>query len=115
MGWLIRFFASLRTWWRLRRRRRAFTGVVCIDAGVDPAKDLAAWRLVLVGPEGKPKWLRLQCPCRCGQVVALNLMTSHRPRWEVQQAHGAITVHPSVDSRSCGAHFWIRENEIQWV
>ena len=116
MGWIARAFSILRTWWRRRRRRRSFAGVVRLDSDVDPANELAAARLVLVGPEGKPKWLRLQCPCRCGQVIALNLMPSHRPRWKVEEEpEGEISVHPSVNSRSCGAHFWIRKNQIQWV
>lgn len=114
--WLLVLIAWVRSWWRCRRRRRAFTGVCHIESGVDPATELMAWRLVLVGPAEKPKWLRLRCPCGCGDVIALNLMTSHKPRWEVEEHDGGtLTVYPSVDSRNCGAHFWIRGNKIHWV
>jgi hypothetical protein len=83
---------------------------------VDPARDLAAKRLVLIGTKDKPKWLRFKCPCGCGDVIALNLMTSHYPRWTVERhKDSTLTVHPSVDAKTCGSHFWIRHSHIDWV
>jgi hypothetical protein len=116
MRWLLRLFNSLLTWWRNRKRRRAFSGVAQLESSIDPTSELAAWKLVLIGSPQKPKWLRLNCPCGCGDVIALNLMTSHRPHWSVQlHDNGTLTVMPSVDSKNCGSHFWIRRNKIDWV
>jgi Family of unknown function (DUF6527) len=115
-NWVYRLFEPLGRWWRQRRRRRVFAGVACLDSSVDPASELAAGKLVLVGPTAKPKWLRMACPCGCGEIIALNLMTSHYPRWSAQiHEDGTLTAAPSVDSEKCGSHFWIRHNNIQWV
>ncbi len=102
-------------WWKIQRRRHGFAGVVTVDITEDPARHLARRELVLVGSGGKPKWLKFACPCRCGEVLALNLMGSHSPRWFVQQdSAGSISVSPSVDSTTCGAHFFIRNNRVEW-
>jgi hypothetical protein len=43
-------------------------------------------------------------------------MTSHSPHWSTQlHEDGSLTATPSVDSRNCGCHFWIRRNKIDWV
>jgi hypothetical protein len=114
--WLQNIVVDVREWWRKLRRRRRFKGVAQLESGADPDAVLRARKLVLVGPEGKPKWLRFACPCRCGDVIALNLMASHSPRWTVD-AHpdGTLTVNPSVDAAKCGSHFWVRRSRIAWV
>jgi hypothetical protein len=69
----------------------------------------------LVIPGGKQKWLILKCPCGCGQEIALNLMSSHLPRWRVDiGSPQRFSVHPSVDATSCGAHFWVRDGRVSW-
>src|SRR5271157_3260487 len=116
MRWLFRFFDSIRQWWRRRKRRKTFAGVVQLESSVDPGPELKAKKLVLIGPREKPKWLRFECPCGCGDVIALNLMASHYPRWSVEiYEDGTLSAMPSVDDRKCGSHFWIRRNKINWV
>ncbi len=69
----------------------------------------------LVRSANRNKWLLLKCPCGCGQQIALNLMQSHSPRWRVDmRPHASFSVHPSVDSRTCGAHFWLRDGRVIW-
>lgn len=114
--WFLDLLDDARSWLRRLRRRRRFNGVVSLDSGADPASALRAHDLVLVGPEEKPKWLRFACPCRCGEVLGLNLMPSHSPRWTVEvHPDGTVTVNPSVDATKCGSHFWIRKSRIDWV
>lgn len=116
MRWFFRLIGLIRKWWRHRRRRQHFEGVLHVDSSVDPAAALNGHKLVLIGPAEKPKWLRFACPCGCGQIIALNLMASHYPRWQVQlHDDGSLTAVPSVDSRICGSHFWIRRSKIDWV
>jgi len=116
MRWIFRLLSSIAAWWRRSGRRHAFTGIARVESSIDPAVDISAGKLVLIGPEERPKWLRFACPCRCGEVLALNLMTSHRPHWSVElHEDGTMTVHPSVDAKSCGSHFWIRRSLIEWV
>lgn len=116
MQWLLRLLTRIHKWWRSRRRLDSFSGVVRIDSSADPAADLHAGRLVLIGPREKPKWLRFVCPCQCGDVIALNLMASHSPRWTVKDHEdGTITVTPSIDAGMCGSHFWIQRNRVVWT
>lgn len=61
------------------------------------------------------KWILMQCPCGCKQQIALNLMQSHSPHWRVEiQSHDLFSIHPSIDSTTCGAHFWVRNGQVIW-
>ena len=61
------------------------------------------------------KWLLFTCPCGCNQQIALNLMQSHTPHWELTIRTPTIfTVYPSVDFSQCGAHFWLRDGKVIW-
>jgi hypothetical protein len=115
LGWIHRTAGSLRAWWARRRRQTRFEGVAVCASHEDPSEEIRARKLVLVGTADRPKWLRFACPCRCGEMLSLNLMAGHRPRWAVK-AHddGTISVSPSVDATACGSHFWIRGNRIDW-
>lgn len=111
-----RLWSQFRAWWRRIRRRDSFAGVQFIDQSANPCRAIRRHWLVLVGAAERPKWLRFACPCRCGEVIALNLMTSHHPHWAVQlHDDQTLTVQPSVDATRCGSHFWIRRSRIEWV
>src|SRR5882724_10521576 len=70
--------------------------------------------LVLVGAPAK--WAYVACPCGCGQDLALNLMRSHRPHWELRlDKGGRPSLTPSISSIICGAHFWLRDGAINWA
>jgi hypothetical protein len=72
--------------------------------------------LAIVESSGRRKWAMLRCPCGCGEVLAMNLMPTHRPRWDVQlNAAGEGSLYPSVDSTKCGAHFWLRSGRVVWA
>lgn len=69
----------------------------------------------LVRVADRNKWLLLKCPCGCGQQIALNLMQSHTPSWQVEvRSRASFSIHPSVDATSCGAHFWLRDGRVIW-
>jgi len=71
--------------------------------------------LAVVESAGKRKWVLLRCPCGCGEDLALNLMRSHRPVWEVVfDRAGQASLHPSVHATTCGAHFWLRNGAVTW-
>lgn len=83
------------------------------SAAASAAKNPGIAALVRGG--GREKWLLMQCPCGCGQQIALNLMQSHSPRWKVSvQSTKRFSIHPSVDATSCGAHFWLRDGRVIW-
>jgi len=115
-NWYKNTIGFIRNWWRQRRRYNNFTGVAFLEPHVDPAEELHRRKLVIIGSRGNPKWLRFACPCRCGEIIALNLMQSFTPRWRVEiHPNKTVSVVPSVDVVSCQSHFWIRENRIHWV
>lgn len=71
--------------------------------------------LVVVGSGEKAKWVKFRCPCGCGEVIALNLMQSHYPRWAATRDQAnRLTLSPSVHSTTCGAHFFVRANRVEW-
>lgn len=61
------------------------------------------------------KWLLIKCPCGCGKQHNLNLMKSYKPCWSVEKHNETdFTVHPSINAKQCGAHFWIKNNTVEW-
>ena len=72
--------------------------------------------VALVGDPPAIKWAYLLCPCGCKELLPLNLMRSHSPRWELRVgANQAPTLDPSVISGTCGSHFWVRNGEVIWL
>jgi hypothetical protein len=72
--------------------------------------------IAIVSVGSHAKWAMLQCPCRCGRTLELNLMASHSPCWETTLSRNhQLTISPSVDSTTCGAHFWIRGGQLKWA
>jgi len=71
--------------------------------------------VAIFNDSGKPKWAYFMCPCGCGQQLALNLMPTQLPHWRVSILSDTdFSVLPSVDSTTCGAHFWLRNGRITW-
>ena len=89
---------------------------LCPTVSSSKEATLAPSVVALVGTADNLKWARLRCPCGCGEILALNLMAGHSPRWTVTTLReGTISIHPSVDATKCGAHFWIRDGRITWT
>lgn len=122
-------WTRLRAWWRrLSTLRSART------PSLNRRPTSGGYRIVLFGSRGeaqaaartpqlvaifgagrKHKWAYLLCPCGCGQQLALNLMTSQRPVWRVTvRSETDFSIFPSVDSTTCGAHFWVSGGRITW-
>ena len=71
--------------------------------------------VAVVDVRGKRKWAYLTCPCGCSELLALNLMQSHSPRWQISvQTERSFSLEPSVHSMECGAHFWLRDGQVIW-
>lgn len=73
-------------------------------------------KIFIVGHE-KPKWAIFMCPCRCNEIIQVNLMSTHKPNWRVMVGHKGITLYPSVwiHAFSCKSHFWLKDNKVWWV
>jgi len=117
-AWLGTLWDRWKGWrWRSKPGRlSAYRDVRVLESAVNPGPALARGHVVVVGSAEHPKWLRFECPCRCGEVIALNLMPTHRPHWTVElHPDGSVTAHPSVDAKSCGSHFWLRRSKVAWA
>jgi len=111
----MRFWDRIKSLWRRLWRRNRIKGIVVVESMSDVPQSTGG-RLYLVGSE-KLKWLVLSCPCRCGDRIDANLMTTRNPHWNVTLRDNRISVHPSLwqPREKCGSHFWVRDGEIRWV
>src|SRR5271168_5126321 len=64
-----------------------------------------------------PLWVVLQCPCRCGERLNVNLMRTARPHWTLSLTRGKASLSPSlwVSTNKCGSHFWLVDNGVIWA
>jgi Family of unknown function (DUF6527) len=77
---------------------------------------LSPLRVYLAG-EGDNLWAAaMVCPCGCGEVIELNLLTQARPCWSVQEhGDGTVSLVPSVwRQKGCKSHFVLRHGRINW-
>lgn len=118
---LLTFFNAIARWFGFgsrggnRERESRYTLKVLEERSTALAEAKLPGVAAIVRSGGKYKWLLFTCPCGCQQQIALNLMDGHYPRWQVEvQSFSSFSVHPSVDSTSCGAHFWIRAGAVIW-
>lgn len=72
--------------------------------------------LYIVREDGYLEQAALLCPCGCGRVLQMNLLTDSSPCWQfTHHADGSGTLHPSVwRQMDCGSHFWFRRGRIRW-
>ncbi len=103
------------TWFRLRRRKK-ISRIVHVSTMSQVPKRLGAAAFI-VKKVGVPRWIVLQCPCRCGARIDVNLMKNACPRWDLLVEGKRITVRPSLwqPTNRCGSHFFISRNAIKWV
>lgn len=111
----MRLFRWLERWWRgLKRLRAIETRILATRRELPPVlQDGTAY--LLGYPPGK--WVVLNCPCRCGRQIDVNLMTSRRPFWRAGVDAGKLTLYPSLwmPADTCGSHFWIADGRVHWV
>lgn len=69
--------------------------------------------IVVIGTKQHPKWLLLNCPCGCNEVLRINLSPAMRLAWRINFiSDDALSLYPSVDLESgCKAHFILRANK----
>jgi hypothetical protein len=79
-------------------------------------KKLKRKTLYVVEDDGFEEQAAMVCPCGCGAVLQLNLLTDERPCWRVtRHGDGTATLQPSVwRQKGCMSHFWFRRGQIEW-
>lgn len=63
------------------------------------------------------RWVVLECPCRCGTRIQVNLMASQQPCWRIIEEADTVTLRPSLwrASGTCMSHFFVERNYVRWV
>lgn len=112
----MRFFQSIFDW--LRRWVRGWQnppyGTITVDEYLP--KKLKPRMLYIVQEDGMEEQAAMICPCGCGRVLQMNLLTDDRPCWHVtRHDDGTATLHPSVwRQKDCRSHFWFRRGRVEW-
>lgn len=104
-------------WWQLLTLLwRPWRIVGCVDAADEIPDQLPAKGVILVGVKDKATWAALDCPCRKGHRLMVNLDRSRHPVWTVDSLE-PLTLRPSIDDiasdRRC--HFVVRRGRIRWA
>jgi hypothetical protein len=115
---MARRIASRRAWfglWRWLRRRRRLGTVENVASMSDIPTRLGA-QIFIIG-QAAPKWAVFECPCRCGERIDVNLMTSREPNWQMSRTRNGVTLAPSLwmPCEKCGSHFFVRNSRVIWV
>ena len=86
-------------------------------ASRDELPDNLGWTIFLIERNSKPLWVALNCPCKCGDRIDVNLMKSRRPCWRIRKYRNTISIYPSlwVSSDKCGSHFFLIRNTVRWA
>jgi hypothetical protein len=110
--WLAKAFRQVRDW--LYRRFVPPYRTVVVEESLPAA--LRRRTLYIVEEDGFEEQAAMLCPCGCGRVLHLNLLSDERPCWAViRHKDGTATLHPSVwRKRDCRSHFWFRRGRVQW-
>lgn len=95
-------------------RRRAYSRVVRVAPGCDVDRLAQRGVIVMITKGDHPSWVVLACPCRCGQLLRVNVMATVHPHWRIVMMRG-FTLAPSLDVAPCGSHFWLRDGQVHWV
>jgi hypothetical protein len=76
--------------------------------------DLAT--IYLIGDD-TPWSAAMVCPCGCGAVIQLSLISSDNPRWKLKDNRdGTISLHPSIwRTKGCVSHFWVKSGRVMWT
>ena len=108
---------KLLSWWRsLALPWRPWCIAGYVGAADEIPDQLPAKGVILVGPEHNPTWAALDCPCRRGHRLMVNLDSFRRPVWTIDSIK-PLTIRPSIDDitpdRQC--HFVVRRGRIKWA
>jgi len=72
-------------------------------------------RLYIVGEKRFYWCIVFKCPCKCGELITLNLLSEAKPRWRFSIKWGKLSIYPSIWRHvGCKSHFHIYKNSVHW-
>jgi len=54
------------------------------------------------------------CPCGCKQKIDIGIAPFWKDGWTMTENNGEVSLSPSLLNRFCGAHYFFRNNKIEW-
>ncbi len=101
----------------MHQRRSAGLQKLVVVSTLEQALDhLIGKGQIFVITRGRPRWLKMHCPCGCGSVVSLNLDPRAGRSWRLSIREGRATLTPSVWRTSgCKSHFLLINNRAVLV
>jgi hypothetical protein len=106
-----RFFSRI---FRTAVKQPSYKKIKLVSSFTDVPQDTG--NTIFIVANGKDyKWALFQCPNRCGKRIEVNLMKSKYPKWRLKIRDNTISLSPSVRVSSCGAHFWLDNNCVEWA
>ena len=69
----------------------------------------------VIGTKANPSFVMFKCPC--GEEDCLILISNKATGygWDVKiDNEDKVTLSPSLSRKQCGAHFFIKDNQVQW-
>jgi hypothetical protein len=96
-------------------RRRHYSGVRVVERISEIPNDTKDF-VYLVRRSGVHQWAVLDCPCRTGHQITVNLRKQDHPHWIATNVGHSVSLHPSLWFHDgCKSHFWIENNRVTWV
>lgn len=83
----------------------------------DLPEDLKNGIVYIVGIKKHPWQAAFICPCGCGVLIQLSLLSNSNPRWKFRLYRKKyISLSPSIWRKvGCKSHFFIRKGNIVWA
>ena len=72
--------------------------------------------LYLIGEQNEYWMAALMCPCKCNEIIKLNLLPDADPSWKVVvNSDNSPTINPSIwRIKGCRSHFILKRGKIIW-
>jgi len=100
-----------RTSLRPSRRKESYKSVLFVENHRKASEALGKKDALVVVQRGRPRWLKMRCPCGCGEIISLNLDRAAGENWHLVMQDGKVGLFPSVWRDSgCQSHFILWRN-----
>jgi hypothetical protein len=111
----MKLLTRIRQEWKRLWRRKRLKRALFVESMNDVPDD-AGSALYVVLRSGRYRRAVLQCPCKCGKRIDINLAEERDPHWTVDRKGSVVSLAPSiwVSLQECGSHFFVRQNRIEW-
>ena len=92
---------------------KTYRGFVRVGTQNEGLEVLAAKDALVLVERGKPRTLKMRCPCDRGHIITVNLDETIEPAWHIRIAGPSLSLFPSVWLKTgCECHFVLRRNRV---